>query len=418
MMFCIHCAQKLPDDAVFCNRCGTRMEATDTKTREEFALDVPTVSVPDRELGVPFTSQPSTIKLQPPYLQPPPESQPPQYTQSLYLQPLLGSQPPQYTQPPPALNRIQRLLIQIFQPALASNTLFGVILGSSAAGVAGVLTSWLFLLIISAITSSSPSTGGDIADSVLGIIPLHMSFKDSLQLFLIMHGATAHGLYSGTGGSSSSFSLAMPLHGLLVIPALCLTLGGYIAACTDLHNHARRSLLLGSAIAIPYVIILFILSSQVNGNTIVIADVSGSTSTLGIDALTLLIYGLLWGLLFGALGASLKLARGQWRYMLWKYLQAHPYVQLKGMIAGSLSAAGLGIALSLLAVYSFLVYTPLSIPLMGSLCFPGSWQIITLWGIAHGPLHAVNLFFFLLGAPVTIHRDASSCFSTSDLPLW
>src|SRR6266567_8301494 len=108
MMFCIHCAQKLPDDAVFCNRCGTRMEATDAKTREEFALDVPTVSVRDGELGVPFTSQPSTTKLQPPYLQPPPESQSLQYTQPSYPQRPLESQPALQTQPPPAPNRMQR----------------------------------------------------------------------------------------------------------------------------------------------------------------------------------------------------------------------------------------------------------------------------------------------------------------------
>src|SRR5207249_3696638 len=103
-------------------------------------------------------------------------------------------------------------------------------------------------------------SGEDIVDYALGMIPLHNLWRDTLQLFMIMLGAGIH----RQDGYSSWTSLA-PLYGLLVLPALLLTYGGYIAACTDFQNHIRSSLWRGAAIAVPFTLLLLLLVSQVNG---------------------------------------------------------------------------------------------------------------------------------------------------------
>ncbi len=315
---------------------------------------------------------------------------------------------------------MQRVLIRIFQPALAGNALLGILLGGILAAVLGVLVSVLLVAIAHGIAPhlAAPLAGEDMINNVLGIVSLRSPFRDGLQLFLVMHGAGLHTQFASSSDSSSfMFTFLEPLNGLLVVPALLLTFGGYIAASTDFQNNVRRSLLRGAAIAIPYTIVLLILVSQVNGCVPLQSGGSpdspyvctGSfTGTLSVDILALLLFGLLWGGLFGLLGASLKLARGQWGVMIRRFLSIVPRPQVAGMITGGLAATGLGIVLSLIVLYSLLAYTAYSIPLFTQkLCnISGDWQIVTTWGIAQGPLHAVNLFFFSFGAPITINNPS------------
>ena len=227
---------------------------------------------------------------------------------------------PQVLPPPTAL---QRWLIRAFQPALASNAFFGVVLGSLVAVIGGLIVSAIALAIAHATTPSVGhylyAPGGEQAvDYVLGIVPLHMFWRDTLQLFLVAHGAGLHTQY-GTGSNVFGYTFVAPLSGLLIIPALFLILGGYVAASTDLQNRVRDSLLRGGAIALPYILMLLLLSSQVNGT--IPASAGSSSGSLAMDTATLLVWGFFWGLFFGLLGASLKLARGQWRHMLRQYLQ-------------------------------------------------------------------------------------------------
>ena len=127
-------------------------------------------------------------------------------------------------------------------------------------------------------------------------------------------------------------------------------------------------------------------------------------------------FGLLWGCLFGVVGASLKIARGQWRHMLFQYLRTFARPQVAGMIVGGLAATGLGVLLSLVVLYSFMAYTSYTLPLLTQrICFAsGDWQHLIVWSIAQGPLYAVNLFAFSFGAPVTINNPQGfPCFYTS-----
>ena len=321
---------------------------------------------------------------------------------------------------PPPLNALQRFLVRVFQPAMASNALFGVLLGCILAAVFGALFSWLLLSVAHAIVPHAATyfsnNGEDGIDVALGIFPLHSPLRDSLQLFLVMHGVAQHTQFQSAAQSYSyNYSSVAPLSGLLVIPALLLTLGGYIAACTDLQNRLQSSLLRGAAIAIPYTLLLFLMMTQVNGPVPPAAGSSSAdTSVLSMDGVLLVVFGLLWGVLFGMLGASLKLARGQWRHMIREYLRFTRHPQIAGMIVGGLCAAGVGLALSLLFAFGFLAFSSYSSSvLLARLCYPGNWQYLLTWGVAQGPLHAANLYLFSFGTPITISNPTQqgySCF--------
>ena len=251
------------------------------------------------------------------------------------------------------------------------------------------------------------ASGQDILDYSLGLIPLHAPFRDGMQLFFLMHGFAAHVQYT-PGGFYSSYNSNATLNGLLIIPALALTLGGYIAASTDLQNRAVSSLLRGAAIAIPYAALLIALAPQVNGNLPLFpGEPTTDVNTFTIDSTSLLLYGLIWGAIFGLLGATLKLGRGRWRHMVVQFLHTRPRPQIVGMLTGGLAASGLGILLSMLVLYGFLAFSAFSVPIFTqNLCNFGfglaNWQYMTGWAIAQGPLHAVNLFFYSFGAPVNI----------------
>jgi hypothetical protein len=395
-MFCPYCRQELPEDAFFCNRCGKHVhfsQADLSGAPADMIYQVPTVSgtldqISNSGLFAPTVAQVTQTSAVP------------------------------VSQISLARSGLQRLLIRIFQPALAENAIFGVIAGSVVACIAGALGTWLLLTVAHAITPAAihifyATNGEDSVDYVLGIVPLHNAFRDSLQLFLVMHGVGLHTQF-GEGANANPYTYFSPLNGLFIVPVLVLILGGYIAASTDMQNRVQSSLLRGGAIAIPYTLMLLIISSQVNGTIPPPAGtpVSGS-STLAMDTTTIIIFGLLWGILCGLLGASLKLAGGQWRHMIHRYLHTSSHPQVAGMVAGACSASALGLGLSFLTLCGFLAYTAFSVPwLVSNLCIFGDWQFLTLWGIAQGPLHAVNLFLFSLGAPITIHtpQTANLCF--------
>src|SRR5260221_6297015 len=246
--------------------------------------------------------------------------------------------------------------------------------------------------------------------------------RDSLQLFLVAHGIAIGAqlsAYSGSASGSLNILVGKPLNILLLIPAFVLTLGGYVAASTDLQNNPRSSLWRGAAIAIPYTVLLFLMASQVNGS-IPLDDYpsslnvnTGATATLNMDVVSLIIYGLLWGALFGLLGASLKLARGQWRHMIYGYLQTISVKRFVGMILGALAATGLGVLLSLLFLFclvgffAFYIttlaqgpYNPVFNSAQSLVNFVQGSPLVVL-AVVQGPLVAMNLFFCSLGAPIS-----------------
>lgn len=439
-MFCPTCGKETPEDAVFCNHCGSSMSgmssylasgegASPARTTNQLAVD--THSFTDDR-----SQQPSSSPLWP-IQQPLDSGSSP--SQPLFLPPtgpissatgswsnqsvplpqgsMIAPHSPTPVSVPP--NAIQRMMVRVFQPALASNALFAIALGSILAIVVGVGTMAAIIGIVHGIADKTANYGLANFDAViyqLQMIALHAPFRDSVQLFLVAQGVGLHIQY-GSGTGISTISSLEPLHGFLIIPALLLTFGGYIAACSDFQNNARTSLLRGAAIALPYTVLLFILSLQVNGPVL---DPNGTlasdASILTMDNLTLLLFGLLWGVLFGTLGASIKLGSGQWRGLVHTYLATRRNRQVTGMIVGGLASTGVGISLALIAVLSLVAYSAFSTPLLlNPLCYSADWRDIASWSLAQGPLYAVNLFAFSFGAPITFTNQlaSQSCFFTN-----
>ncbi|HLJ33348.1 MAG TPA: hypothetical protein VKU38_06850, partial [Ktedonobacteraceae bacterium] len=330
--------------------------------------------------------------------------------------PLSAAAPPA---PPPPPAGLQQWLIRTVGPNLASNAVFGVSLGGMLAAIIGAVAAIIIISIAHAIAPhvslyGGSTTGEDVIDYALGLSPLHSIFRDGLQLLLIMNGVGFH-----TQNNTDVFSSTSPLNGLLIIPAITLTFGGYVAAGTDVQNRVQSSLWRGVSIAIPYTILLFFMSTQANGCIpngpgAVCSTASTSNSQLTMDTTTLLLFGVLWGALFGLLGASIKLARGEWRHKLYQYLRSNQRPQVVGAVTGSFIAVGIGIALSFLVVACFVAYTSYSSLLLShSPSFitgfvNGDWATLTLWTMAWGPLYATNVLFFSMNAPVGLTSTTSS----------
>jgi hypothetical protein len=432
IMFCLICGNRLPDDAMFCNACGRRVSNSSVESQESIhgrptatSLNSAPVYPPTEYYSPTMPARPSSFTM--PLA--PVQSTTPLWSPTLPASPISSTvQPVQWPATPPVslppLNALQRFLVRVFQPAMASNALFGVVLGSILAVVGGALLSFLLLVVAHAIVPHGAlyfsNSSQDSIGVALGIFPLHSNWRDSLQLFLVMHGVAQHTTFQSTAQNYSyTNSSTAPLSGLLVIPAVLLTLGGYIAACTDLQNRVQISLLRGAAIAIPYTALLLLVVTQVNGFVPQATETSTTTYTLSMDIPLVLVFGLLWGLLFGLLGASVKLSCGRWRQMIRQYLLHTRHPQVAGMIVGGLAAAGVGLGLALVFVYGFLAYSSYSTSVLATrLCFPGDWQYLLTWGLTQGPLHGANLYLFSFGSPITIINSGlqgNTCFYANSL---
>jgi len=486
-MFCRQCGTKLPDDSLFCNSCGTRVAPLEASVPQPQAPPRPAGTLDPTQLlrttgtgpndssvaaesspqypagatsspqypayptaqSAPISSpqhsstpfMPTSSSSYPSYPTTPSASNP-QY--SPYPEAYPGSNFPYSSYPPTGQSStipvpqgqaaiipqssMQRWLVQVFGPALATKSLFGVILGSIVAVVAGLLACGVFLAIAHAIAphlgnASYPWAGEDLVDYSIGIVPLHDLFRDSLQFFIVIQGAGTHYLYT-SGNSFSNTSYIAPFSALLIIPAFFLVMGGYIAASTDFQQNMRSSLWRGMLLAIPYAILLFLSSLAVNGcvptsgpnGAEVCSAVVTSTAsayTMSIDTTTLLFFGVLWGALFGLLGATLKVAQGHWRQSLFRLLRTTNRPQTAGMLVGGLASAGLAIVLALATLFSFMAYTSYSVPLVyqASCVVTQNWQSVMLWTLSQGPFYALDLLLFALGAPITVSNpQANQCF--------
>ncbi len=313
---------------------------------------------------------------------------------------------------------LQRLLVRIFQPLLARNAIIGILLGAILAAVlggavAGLLLGAIHLIAPAPANPSDPFSSAQYENifAVLGIFSLHSPWRDTLASLFIAHGVA----WKTQLIDSSSFGITTSeittskaiLNGLLLIPAFCLTLGGYIAASTDFSNRARHSLWRGAAIALPYAILLLIFVPTVNGSLPVPGRAAPGVSTfISIDGTSLFFLCLLWGALFGLLGASLKLGSRRWRQVLSVALRFNRFPQIGATIAGAGAALGLGFALSLLCLYSLLTYTSFSTPIVHQHLFANDdWQSKAAWSLGSGPVYAADLFMYSFNAPFQFETE-------------
>src|SRR5579885_3343742 len=89
------------------------------------------------------------------------------------------------------------------------------------------------------------------------------------------------------GSETENLSYTLPLLGLLLVPALALTLGGYLAAASDFHRHPRYSIARGALIG-PFYAILLLLLAFASSTTLdpnILGLGSSGTATLGPNVL-------------------------------------------------------------------------------------------------------------------------------------
>lgn len=402
-------------------------------------LSSPTVSSPSSPQQ-PVWSQPFP-PAQPPYQQQPVWSQPSQL-EPPWSQPFPPAQPsqqgPSWSQPFPqdqlraeastggtatTPDRVQRLLIQLFQPSLAANPLLGIFIG----GISPALLGALFFIMLSAIqhpassSTSYPNALNTLASSLTGAIPTGSALRDGLQALLTAQGVSRHivGNFSSNAGNIMlNVDLASPLQIMLLVPALFLVLGGYLAACTDMQNRPVASLWRGAAISLPYMLMMLLLSTQVKGDiaSVLLPHIASNSAlsllqsqisfTLSMNVGPLIVLSLFWGAAFGLLGASLKLARGHWRSGLHNFLRSNARSRLTAIVAGGLVAVLLGFMFSLLLTYVAMV-SNLQLT-SGSTCGSAATSSsLTAASTPAGPFIAVQLLAFSFGTPISLNIHAS-----------
>lgn len=239
----------------------------------------------------------------------------------------------------------------------AVNKWFTALLGAIAAVISGLI-----------LTALAQSLWGNAIKGLLGLAPLPSSVSstvesygqslltpDLLKLFAIAHHVPlviSASVSAGGGPVNASLggdvTLNLPLTGLIIIPALALTLGGYVSATSGYTRQARYAIARGALIAPFYAVATAILaamgSSSISGGLL---SESGSV-TVAPAVFPAFIYGLLWGAIFGALGGWIHHSGRAWLSSAVQSLQSVQTLQRKraaGAVAGAVAAYLCGVLL-------------------------------------------------------------------------
>lgn len=425
---CRYCGASLPADSVFCHICwrsqGEEGKPSQTRLSAQQPQPIVEETVISSQSFWGFRTSIKSITSQLNWLQQPDEAEALSEGASQFHadHALVARQQPVYIPPQTIL---QKGLVRVLTLPLATNAAVGILLGTLLAVALGGAISGVLVGIIHLIArlsgGSSSFRGITLVDEMfaaLRLTSLHSPWRDTLDLWLSAHGGAAKEILVDRNAQTilGGFASNATLHGLLLIPACCLTLGGYVAASTDLSNRARQSLWRGAALALPYALLLVCFVPAVNGDIPnVISGSADVTETFVLDGASLFFCGLLWGALFGLLGASLKLWGGRWRQMFALTVRFHRYAQIGASIAGACAAAGLGLALSLLVMYGLLAYTPLSTSLLfqQETLINADWQSKLGWSLSTAPLYASDLFMYSFNTPLEVNETSGENFPCS-----
>lgn len=183
-----------------------------------------------------------------------------------------------------------------------------------------------------------------------------------------------------------------------------------MAASTDFYQRRNSSLLRGAALGLPYALLMFLFLPAVNGN--ITYTSSTDQITLAIDGVSVFFFCLLWGMLFGLFGASLKLGQGHWRQMASRALVSSKFPQITASLTGALAAIGLGLALALLVILPWMTASTFQIFSVSAaqpleISGAASWQESAASDINQGPLLAANLFMYSFNAPLKLSAQTS-----------
>ena len=324
---------------------------------------------------------------------------------------LLGAPPPGPVVP---RTRLQAFLVRNVNARMAVSAWFTALLGAIVAVALGlILTAAAESVWSQVIQSIASATATNTASGIAGGLATSVLSPDLLKLFMIeqhvpldIHAAASA---SGTGGSLD-IALNFPITGLLLLPAIALTVGGYLSAASDFTRQARFSVARGALMGPFYGVLLAILTFF--GTTSLSSSILGTDISVSLspDTIAAFLYGLLWGLIFGALGGWLQFAGRRSFADALPTLQAATRRRVYGAIAGAVVALVSGIAIFAVLMVGALVaaitaqhatITPNS-TLTGSLAGTNAAALIVLLAFTLGPTLGIIAFTFAAGASFDI----------------
>lgn len=265
--------------------------------------------------------------------------------------------------------------------------------------------------------SDTMLTGGDssIANSL---------FNPSVLNFFAWEHQVTLTLHVTISSQTENLSYTFPLLGLLLVPALALTLGGYLAAASDFHRHPRYSIARGALIG-PFYAILLLLLAFASSTTLdpnILGLGSSGTATLGPNVLQECLFGLLWGTLFGALGGWIQLTGSRFLKAALPSLQTLRHSRVAGALTGAAVALACGILLFTGFEFAYFAYGAANTARGGGPLSAGGVPTtgLSIWtvlrqGLTLGPGAAIWLFALGTGAPIstTLISTGSASISSS-----
>ncbi len=316
--------------------------------------------------------------------------------------------------------RLQGMLLRNVSLRYAVSKWFTSALGAIVALGAGLLLS----LIAQALWAGSladlvkvgdtlPPTQQSAISSVITEVKALLN-SSLLNVFVMEHHVSLLAHYNGASSGESvtiDATLSLPFLGLLLAPALALTLGGYVAGSSDYHRVARYSIargaLLGPCYGLLLLMIALLSSSSVPLSDFLSDPTARGSITISPLAWQALLYGLLWGMLFGALGGWIQLRGRGFLAAALSSLQTLRRARLAGACAGAGVALCCGFLLFLAIIFAFTMFSgttaaanavagPSGVPSANSLT--NAWQVLRLLFV-FGPAGAISLYALGAGGP-------------------
>ncbi len=213
-------------------------------------------------------------------------------------------------------NGVQRRFLSRLQPTTAGNIWFGALVGGLFSFVVAFFLAIICSLLLGGVldqafasvaaalnllSGSTSASGGGQSISF---------YSNPLVLFDYAHRSTFILKLAASTSSTplnASISITPPATLLLLIPALGLLFGGYVAASTDYTGRRLFSIMRGASICFVYALLALLLSF-ITSVDLGSSSSSSATATLTItpDSVSVFLNSLLCGLIFGALGGALR----------------------------------------------------------------------------------------------------------------
>ena len=257
--------------------------------------------------------------------------------------------------------QFQRSIMRNVSPRYAVNRWFMGALGAIIAAGIGLLVTFLVQSFIVSLLSNiiDAALGGVSGGSLYSGIIKSLLTPDLLKMFVMEHRVPFDVTLGGTSSlisMSGDVTIAMPITGLLLIPAIALVIGGYISAASDFQRSALFSTMRGALVGPFYGMILAALAYFGSSSTHAQLLGVGMDTTVSPIPWQAFFYGLLWGVIFGALGGWIQFAGSDFlRQAIPTARARYGHTLMGARLVGAVSGALVAVVAGMVACIGLLV---------------------------------------------------------------